>query len=93
MDSARLIPPTTKQLLVKADILVFLGQLGLDQEAHQLDCTIEDLTMISFYYLLRIGEYTTKGARNNSKQTEEFKMGDIIFFAKNIQGNLWCLQV
>ena len=36
--------------------------------------------MISFYYLLRIGEYTTKGIRNNSKQTEEFKLGDIMFF-------------
>jgi len=28
---------------------------------------------------------------NNSKQTEEFKMGDITFFAKDKQGNLRCL--
>ncbi len=47
--------------------------------------------MIVFYYLLRIGEYTTKGTQNNSKQTEEFKMGDIMFFAKDKHGHLWCL--
>ena len=47
--------------------------------------------MIAFYYLLRIGEYTTKGTCNNSKQMEEFKMGDITFFAKDKQGNLRCL--
>ncbi len=47
--------------------------------------------MVAFYYLLCIGKYTTKGARNNSKQTEEFEMGDIMFFAKDKQGNLQCL--
>ena len=47
--------------------------------------------MITFSYLLRIGEYTTKGTHNNSKQTEEFKMGDITFFAEDKQGNLHCL--
>jgi hypothetical protein len=47
--------------------------------------------MIGFYYLLRIGEYTTKGARNNSKQTEEFKLGDITFFSKDTRGQLRCL--
>jgi hypothetical protein len=40
---------------------------------------------------LRIGEYTTKVIRNNSKQTEEFKLGDITFFKKDKQGNLRCL--
>ena len=47
--------------------------------------------MIAFYYLLCIGEYTTKGARNNSKQTEEFKLGDITFFSKDTRGQLRCL--
>ena len=47
--------------------------------------------MIVFYYLLRIGEYMTKGTRNNPKKTEEFKLGDIMFFWKDTQGNLRCL--
>jgi hypothetical protein len=84
-------PPTTKQLPVEAVISEFLVQLGLSPEARELDCAIGDFTMIAFYNLLRIGEYTTKGTCNNSKQTEEFKMGGITFFAKDKQGNLCCL--
>ena len=84
-------PPTTKQLPMEADVPEFLVQLGLSPEARELDRALGDLTMIVFYYLLRIGEYTPKGTRNNSKQTEEFKMGDITFFAKDKQGNLRCL--
>ncbi len=79
-------PPTTKQLPVEADVPEFLVKLGLESDAHELDLAIGDLTMIAFYYLLCIGKYTTKGARNNSKQTEEFKMGDITFFAKDKHG-------
>lgn len=84
-------PPTTKQLPVEADVPEYLVKLGQDSEARELDRAIGDLTMIAFYYLLRIGEYTTKGSRNNSKQTEEFKLGDITFFKKDKQGNLRCL--
>ena len=60
-------PSTTKQLPVEADVPEFLVSLGLASEARKLDRSIGDLTMIAFYYLLRIGEYTTKGARNNTK--------------------------
>ncbi len=52
---------------MEADVPEFLVQLGLSPEAQELDRAIGDLTMIAFYYLLRIGEYTTKGTRNNSK--------------------------
>jgi hypothetical protein len=54
-------PPTTKQLPMKANVPEFLVQLGLSPEACKLDCAIGNLTMIAFYYLLCIGEYTTKG--------------------------------
>jgi hypothetical protein len=81
-------PPTTKQLPVEADVPEYLVQLGRSPEALKLDRSIGNLIMIAFYHLLHIGEYTTKGTCNNSKQTEEFKMGDITFFAKDKQGNL-----
>jgi hypothetical protein len=85
-------PPTTKQLPVEADVPEFLVELGLESsDARELDLAIGDLTMIAFYYLLRIGKYTTKGTRNNSKQTEDFKIGDITFFAKDKHGHLLCL--
>jgi hypothetical protein len=83
--------PTTKQLPMEADVPELLVKLGSESDAHELDRTIGDLTMIAFYYLLCIGKYTTKGTGNNSKQTEEFKMGDIMFFAKDKHGTLWCL--
>jgi hypothetical protein len=76
-------PPTTKQLPVEADVPEFLVQLRLSTEARKLDRAIGNLTMIAFYYLLRIGEYTTEGTQQKSKQTEEFEMGDITFFVKD----------
>ena len=57
-----------------------------------LDQAIGDLTLIAFYYLLRIGEYTIKGTRNKTKQTVQFKYEDITFFKKNEHGKLRCLQ-
>jgi hypothetical protein len=81
-------PPTTKQLPIEADVPEYLVDLGQVSDARELDRAVGDLVMIAFYYLLRIGEYTTKSTRNNSKQTEEFKLGDITFFKKDKQGNL-----
>jgi hypothetical protein len=80
-----------KQLPVEADVPEFLVKRGLAPDARKLDHAIGDLTMIAFYYLLCIGKYTTKGARNNSKQTEEFKLGNITFFSKDTCGQLRCL--
>ena len=34
-------------------------------------------TLITFYYLLRVGEYTKKCLRNNEKQTAQFKLRDV----------------
>jgi hypothetical protein len=44
--------------------------------------------LIVFYYLLRIGEYTVKGTRNESKQTQQFKVDDVTFFKWDQFGNL-----
>jgi hypothetical protein len=52
---------------------------------------IGDLSLIAFYYLLRIGEYTVKGKRNNTKQTVQFKLEDVTFFKKTKMGQLRCL--
>ncbi len=84
-------PPTVKQLPVEVDVPELLVKHGLAPNASELDHAIGDLTMIAFYYLLRIGEYTTKGVRNNSKQTEEFKLVNITFFSKDARGQLRCL--
>ena len=51
--------------------------------ATELDRAVGDLTMVAFYYLLWIGEYTIKGKREETKQTAQFR--------KNGSGQLRCL--
>jgi hypothetical protein len=58
---------------------------------NSLDQAIGDLTLIAFYYLLCIGEYTVKGTRNDTKQTVQFKYEDVTFFKNNEYGKLRCL--
>ncbi len=55
------------------------------------DRAVGDLTLIAFYYLLCIGEYTIKGTRNDTKQTVQFKLEDISLIKKNRHGQLRCL--
>jgi hypothetical protein len=85
-------PPTLKMLPVEADIPEFIAQLGTLPSATTLDQAIGDLALIAFYYLLRVGEYTCKASRNDTKQTVQFKMEDITFFKRNTKGNLQCIS-
>ncbi len=62
-------PPTKKMLPVQADVPELLVQTAYKFGSSERDKATADLTMIAFYYLLCIGEYTVKGTRNNSKQT------------------------
>ena len=52
---------------------------------------VGDLSMVAFYYLLCISEYTVKGKCNNTKQMVQFKFEDITFFRKTKAGQLRCL--
>ena len=83
--------PTQKMLPVEADVPEYMAKLGLLPDASQLDKTIGDLALIAFYYLLRIGEYTFKSSRNESKQTVQFKMEDVTFFKRTQRRELRCL--
>jgi hypothetical protein len=91
LDGYRKVDPATrKKLPVHSDVpelLVETDQHGRTQRQR----ATADLTMIAFYYLLRVGEYTVKGSRNNTKQTVQFKYEDVTFFKKNNRGELRCL--
>jgi hypothetical protein len=65
-------PPTTKQLPVEANDPELLAKKGRDGSASELKRAIGDLSLIAFYYLLCIGEYTVKGTRHKTKQTVQF---------------------
>jgi hypothetical protein len=61
--------------------------MGYMPSGSTLGQVVGDLTLIAFYYLLYIEEYTVKGNRNESKQTAQFKLEDITFFQRNEQAN------
>ena len=81
-------PPPTKKLPVEADTPEYLCHMGQAKTATPLEAAVGDLTVIAFYYLLRVGKYTTKGARNSSKQTVQFKLEEVTFFRTDAKGNL-----
>ena len=81
-------PPTVKKLPIAIDIPELLSAVGQLPDANELDKAIGDLTIIAFYYLLRVGEYTVKGHRNNTKQTVQFRVQDVTFFRRDANGTL-----
>ena len=81
-------PPTQKKLPVQADVVELLVDVAYQQGSKPGQQATVDLTMIAFYYLLRIGEYTIKDKRNNTKQTVQFKSEDVSFFKKKSWGSL-----
>jgi hypothetical protein len=81
-------PPTIKKLPVEADVPEFLADIGRQAGATALQQAVGDLTLIAFYYLLRIGEYTGKPSRSETKQTEQFKLRDVTFFRRDKNGRL-----
>jgi hypothetical protein len=80
--------PVLKKLPVEADIPEYLVQLGLHPAASPHEQVVGDLALIAFYYLLRIGEYTVKGTRNETKQTQQFKLADVTLFKRDQTGSL-----
>ena len=81
-------PPTVKKLPIEVDIPEFLAGFGRRQNSSARDRAIGDLTLIAFYFLLRIGEYTMKQHRNETKQTVNFRVADVTFFKKGEDGRL-----
>ena len=80
--------PTKKKLPVEVDVVELLCNLGQLPTASTKDAVVGDWSLIAFYYLLRIGEYSEKDARQESKQTVEFRMKDVTFFEFDAKGRL-----
>jgi hypothetical protein len=84
-------PPTRKMLPIESDVPELLVDLGYSTSGTSHTQTVGDLTLIAFYYLLRIGEYTVKSKRGNTKQTVQLKLEDVTFFKTAKVGQLRCL--
>ena len=85
-------PATVKKLPVEVDIPEYLSIESLRPGASEQEKAVADLTLIAYYYLLRVGEYTIKNSRNNTKQTVQFRITDITFFKRDAFGTLRQLQ-
>jgi hypothetical protein len=88
-------PPTQKKLPVEVDVPELLIEMGYGKSGSIQLQADGDLSLIEFYYLLRIGEYTVKRQRDRSKratkQTVQFKLEDVTFFKTDKNGILRCL--
>ena len=80
-------PKTMKKLPIEVNIPEFLMKMASRGESEGQEATA-DLTLIDFYYLLWVGEYTCKQSHNESKHTVQFRVKDGIFFKRNKQGPL-----
>lgn len=76
-------PGTTKKLPVEFDVPELLGNLAQGANASPVTVAVGDCALMAFTYLLRVGEYTRKGARNHTKQTTEFEVQDVTFFRRD----------
>ena len=65
---------------MESDVPELLAATGKRPGASELVKAVGDWTLIAFYYLLRVGEYTIKGSRNKTKRTAQFLMRDVTFF-------------
>ena len=81
-------PPTMKKLPIEANIPEYLVGRSMEPDVCERRKAIADLTLIAFYYLLRVGEYTCRTKRNNDKQTVQFRIQDVTFFKRNKEGRL-----
>ena len=84
---SRADPPTEKKLPVEADVPEWLAMAGTAPGATELIKAVGDNALIAFYFLLRIGEYSTRPGQANDKLTDQFKVKDVTFF-KRVRGRL-----
>ena len=81
-------PPTMKKLPLGIDVPEYISLCSMQPHATAQEHATADLILIAFYYLLRVGEYTVKGTRQQTKQTVQFRMMDVTFFAHDKLGRL-----
>jgi hypothetical protein len=81
-------PPSIKKLPVEVDLPEEVARQEFVSGVSNKAIAVGQLVLIAFYFLLRVGEYTTKSTRNDSKQTQQFSMKDVTFFKRDWLGRL-----
>ena len=73
-------PHVKKNLLVESKFPEFLARLCARPVATHLEAAVGGLALVSFYYLMRVDKYTVKGKWDESKQTVNFCLIDVVLF-------------
>jgi hypothetical protein len=82
--------PVKKKMPVEADVAEWLMKCAYQPGGKTFNKAVADLILIliAFYFLLRVGEYTIKGKKGNTKRTVQFRMRDVTFFKKDLLSRL-----
>ena len=94
-------PATVKKLPIEVDVAEYLIDVAAEEGATAREKRVADLTLVAFYYLLRVGEYTSRyrnskekprrqksKKKRRKKKTVNFRVSDVTFFKKDGDGNL-----
>ena len=81
-------PPTEKKLACHPDLPLFAVTNAYKGKASVVRQATGDLVCIAFYYLLRIGQYTTKTRREKKKQKRQFRVKDVTSFKYGKDGKM-----
>ncbi|KAL7525436.1 hypothetical protein ACHAXR_001004, partial [Thalassiosira sp. AJA248-18] len=84
-------PATEKKLACHPDLPTFACLHAHRAGTSTYQQAVGDLTVIAFYYLLRVGEYTTKTRRKKRTGTRQFRAKDVTFFSRAENGDLVAL--
>jgi len=84
-------PATEKKLAAHPDLPEFACRHGYEGRNSPQRQAAGDLVCIAYYYLLRVGEYTTKTRRKKRTRTRQFRAKDVTFFKRNANGLLLAL--
>ena len=83
-------PVMEKKLACHPDLPMFACTWVYHKEKrlNQAQRATGDLVIIASYYLLHVGEYTTKPRRMKKTCTRQFRAKDVTFFITNARGDL-----
>ena len=73
-------PPTEKKLACHPDLLYFAYMFGNRNNTTEMQRSTGDLIVIAFYFILRVGEYTSGTRRKKKIRTRQFREMDVSFF-------------
>ncbi len=71
-------PPPQPQLAVPSNIPLWIYRTSWESTVHHVRATGE-LCLIAYFFLLRVGEYTTNHTRQTTR-TQQFRLQDVAFF-------------